>query len=170
MKKISVIQSSLRKDSNTSIVARTFAEKCDAKWLHVHYIDLRDVKMDLCDARPLDEYSADIQKVYEIMQNSEAVIFGMPVYQYSMSGVLKNFIDICGWALQDTSVGVIVNAGGPNCYMASQDLFNALQFEYATSSIMPTPYTWSMDFKDGQIVNEKVISKLDELAEKIILL
>lgn len=124
--------------------------------------------MDLCDARPLDEYSADIQKVYEIMQSSEAVIFGMPVYQYSMSGVLKNFIDICGGAMKNKSVGVIVNSGGPNCYMASQDLFNALQFEYATTSIMPTPYTWSMDFKDGQIVNEKVLSKLDELVEKII--
>ena len=51
--------------------------------------------------------------------------------------------------------------------MASQDLFNALQFEYATTSIMPTPYTWSMDFKDGKIVNDKVMSKLDELAQKV---
>ena len=124
--------------------------------------------MDLCDARPLEEYSSDIQRVYEIMDSSEAVIFGMPVYQYSMSGVLKNFIDICGGALAGKSVGVIVNAGGPNCYMASQDLFNALQFEYATTNIMPTPHTWSMDFQDGKLVNEKVMSKLDELATKII--
>ena len=170
MKKITVIQSSLRKDSNTAIVARKFAEQCDGLGLHVKYVDLRDVKRDLCDARPLEEYSQDIQNVYRIMDESEAVIFGMPVYQYSMSGVLKNFIDICGKALETKSVGIIVNAGGPNCYMASQDLFNALQYEYATTNIMPTPYTWSMDFKNWEIVNEKVLSKLEELASKLIVL
>jgi len=168
MKKITVLQSSLRQGSNTAIVCRAFAEKCDALWIHVRYIDLKDVKMDLCDARPLEEYSQDVQKVYKIMEWSEAIVFGMPVYQYTMSWVLKNFIDIAGGALSWKSVGAIVNAGGPNCYMASQDLFNALQFEYATTSIMPTPYTWSMDFKDWEIVNEKVMSKLDELAAKIL--
>ena len=141
MKKITVIQSSLRQGSNTAIVCRAFAEKCDALGLHVHYVDLKDVEMDLCDARPLDEYSSSMQKVYKIMEDSEVVVFGMPVYQYSMSGVLKNFIDICGKAVEGKSVGVIVNAWGPNCYMASQDLFNALQYEYATTNIMPTPHT-----------------------------
>jgi len=168
MKKITIIQSSLREGSNTAIVCRALAEKCDALGIHVHYIDLKDVKMDLCDARPLEEYSDDVQKVYKIMEGSEAVVFGMPVYQYTMSGVLKNFIDIAGGALAGKSVGAIVNAWWPNCYMASADLFNALQFEYATTAIMPTPYTWSMDFKEGTIVNEKVLSKLDELAAKIL--
>jgi len=125
--------------------------------------------MDLCDARPLEEYSEDIQKVYKIMEDSEAVVFGMPVYQYTMSGVLKNFIDIAGGALAAKPIGVIVNAGGPNCYMASADLFNALYFEYACTSLAPTPYTWSMDFKDGKIVNDKVLSKVEELAQKILI-
>ena len=168
MKKITIIQSSLRAGGNTAVVCRAFAEKCDTLWMHVHYIDLKDVKMDLCDARPLEKYSDDIQNVYKIMEGSEAVIFGMPVYQYTMSGVLKNFIDIAGGALAEKKIWVIVNAGWPNCYMASQDLFNALQFEYATTSIMPTPYTWSMDFKDGAISNPKVLEKLDELAGKIL--
>ena len=168
MKKITVIQSSLRQGSNTAVVCRAFAEKCDARGLHVHYVDLKDVEMELCDARPLEEYSSDIQRVYEIMDSSEAVIFGMPVYQYSMSGVLKNFIDICGRALAGKSVGAIVNAGGPNCYMASRDLFDCLYYEYATTNISPTPYTWSMDFQEGKLVNEKIFSKLNELVEKII--
>ncbi len=156
MKKITVIQSSLRKDSHTAVVTRAFAEKCDALGMYVHYIDLKDVKMDLCDARPLEQYSEDIQRVYEIMDCSEVIIFGMPVYQYTMSGVLKNFIDICGKSLEGKPIGVIVNAGGPNCYMASQGLFNALQFEYSTTAIMPTPYSWSADFKEGKLVNEKL--------------
>jgi len=62
----------------------------------VTYIDLRNIKMELCDARSLEQYSDDLQKVFAKLQEQEAVIFGMPVYQYTMSGVLKNFIDICG--------------------------------------------------------------------------
>jgi len=123
--------------------------------------------MNLCDARPLEEYSDDIQKVYKIVEGSQAVVFGMPVYQYTMSWVLKNFIDIAGGWLAGKPVGVIVNSGGPNTYMASLDLFNALQLEYATTNIMPTPFTWSNDFKDGKLVNDKVMSKLDELAQNI---
>jgi hypothetical protein len=52
--------------------------------------------------------------------------------------------------------------------MASRDLFDCLYYEYACTNIAPTPFTWSMDFKDGAIVNDKVLSKLDELAVKII--
>jgi hypothetical protein len=51
--------------------------------------------------------------------------------------------------------------------MASGDLFNALQFEYSTTNIMPTPFSWFMDFKDGELINEKVREKLIELAQKI---
>jgi len=32
--------------------------------------------------------------------------------------------------------------------MASRDLFDALYYEYATTNIAPTPYSWSMDFAD----------------------
>ena len=149
-------------------MCRAFAEKCDALGTHVHYVDLKNVKMDFCDARPLEAYSKEIQDVYKIMEWSEAVIFGMPVYQYTMSWVLKNFIDICGWAVAGKPIGVIVNSGGPNTYMASRDLFDCLYYEYACTNIAPTPFTWSMDFKDGVIVNDKVLSKLDELAVKII--
>lgn len=170
MKKITVIQSSLRQGSNTAIVARKFAEKCDALGMHVHYVDLRDVKMELCDARQLEDYPADMQKVYDIMQNSEAVIFGMPVYQYSMSGVLKNFIDICGGSLKEKKIGVLVNAGGPNCYMASRDIFDCLFYEYGTTNVAPMVYSWSMDFENGEIKNTKVLEKIDELAHKLLTL
>lgn len=124
--------------------------------------------MQFCDGRKFEEYNPNLQSMYAQMEESEAIIFGMPVYQYSMSGVLKNILDICGGALKQKYVGIIVNAGWPNGYMASQDLFNALQFEYATTNIIPTPYSWFMDFENGKLVNEKVIKKLDDLVGQIV--
>ncbi len=170
MKKITVIQSSLRVGSRTAIVCRAFAEKCDALGIHVHYVDLKNVKMDFCDGRPLEDYSSQVIDVAKLIWSSDAVIFGMPVYQFSMSWVLKNFIDIAGDMLKWKTVWAIVNSGWANAYLASRDLFNALQFEYATTNLMPTPYSHASDFKEGKIVNDKLLSKLDELAQKIILL
>ncbi|MCH2188340.1 NAD(P)H-dependent oxidoreductase [Candidatus Gracilibacteria bacterium] len=157
MKKITIIQSSLRDGSHTHILCQKTKEVFESQGIQVDYVDLRDIEMEFCNGQKLEAYNSDLQDVYQRMEQSEGVIFGMPVYQYTMSGVLKNLIDICGGALQSKPVGVLVNAGGPNCYMASRDLFDALYFEYQTRNIAPTPYTWSMDFKDGEIVNEKVL-------------
>jgi FAD reductase [NAD(P)H] len=85
MKKITVIQSSLREGSHTAIVCRAFAEKCDTLGIHVHYVDLKNVKMDFCDGRPLEQYSKQVQDVAGLMGDCDVIIFGMPVYQYSMS-------------------------------------------------------------------------------------
>jgi FAD reductase [NAD(P)H] len=67
--------------------------------------------MQFCDGRKFEEYNPNLQSMYAQMEESEAIIFGMPVYQYSMSGVLKNILDICGGALKQKYVGIIVNAG-----------------------------------------------------------
>ena len=165
MKKITIVQSSLREKFNTSIVCKLFEEKAISAWIELNYIDLRNIELEFCNGKDLSEYTDDLQKSYKILEESESIIFWMPVYQYSMSWVLKNFIDICGGALKWKKIWVIVNAGWPSCYMASRDLLDALYYEYATINIAPTPYSWSMDFADGKLVNNKVIKKLDELIE-----
>ena len=96
MKKITILQSSLREGSHTAIVCREFESRAKVAGLEVSYVDLKDVEMEFCDGRKTEEYNDDLNKLYSTLQASEAVIFGMPVYQYSMSGVLKNILDICG--------------------------------------------------------------------------
>ncbi len=168
MKKITVLQPSLREGSHTDIVCKEFEARCVSAGLEVNYIDLQNKELQFCDGRNQEEYNADMQGITKAFAESEAIVFGMPVYQYSMSGVLKNILDVCGTGLKAKSIGAIVNAGWPNCYMASRDLFDCLYYEYACTNIAPTPYTWSMDFQDGKIVNEKCLNKLDELVETII--
>ncbi len=167
MKKIAIVQSSLRDGSHTDIMCRALESACEKRDIQVEYIDLREMEMAFCNGGNIEHYPQDMQDAFAKIDSCEAVVFGMPVYQYTMSGVLKNFIDICGGSVAGKHVGIIVNSGGPNCYMASADLFNALYYEYGCYNLAPTPYSWFMDFKDGKIVNEKVSEKIEELAEKI---
>jgi FAD reductase [NAD(P)H] len=85
-------------------VCKLLEEKARAAGLYIVYIDLRDIDLEFCDGRDFGDYNETIQKAYRDLEPVEAVIFGMPVYQYSMSGVLKNFIDICGGAIEGNAV------------------------------------------------------------------
>jgi FMN reductase/FAD reductase [NAD(P)H] len=96
MKKITILQSSLRERSHTSIVCKEFEARCVKAGLDVKYVDLRNVELQFCDGRATEEYNKQLQELYKQFDESETVVFGMPVYQYSMSGVLKNILDICG--------------------------------------------------------------------------
>ncbi len=167
MKNVCLIQASLRSNSNTSIVCDKFSDILKAKKIKHKIIDLRDINLEFCDWRSLDNYNNDLKKSYETMKDSQIIIFGMPVYQYSLSWVLKNFIDICWWSLVWKDIWVLVNSWWPNCYMASRDIFDMLYYEYKTRNISPTPFTWSCDFSDWNISNDKVIEKLEELGEVI---
>lgn len=167
MKKVVVVQSSLREKSNTAILCETLELKLTEKNIPNSGLDLRNMELQFCNGASLESYNSDMQSAYQQMSEADIIIFGMPVYQYSMSGVLKNFIDVCGGALAGKQIGVLVNAGGPNGYMASRDLLDCLYYEYATTNISPTPYAWSMDFVDGAIANKKVLEKIDELVEVI---
>ena len=130
--KVAIIQSSLRKESHTSIVCRKTEEVLKSKWVEVNYIDLRDLELEFCDWRDLSEYNSDMQSSYKTCDEADVVLYGMPVYNYTMSWVLKNFIDITAHALKGKRIWVLNNAGSPLCYMASKDLFDALYYEVGT--------------------------------------
>ena len=57
-------------------------------------LDLRSFDMQFCDGRKLVDYNLDTQKVFQMINEADGFIIGMPVYCYSVSGPLKNFIDI----------------------------------------------------------------------------
>ena len=168
MQHIALIQPSLRKGWNTEILCLEFIRRCKKKWIQVNYIDLKDIEMEFCDARPLNEYSQDLQDAYKTIEKSELVIFGLAVYGFTMSGVLKNFIDICGGAAKKKQVGVIINSWWPDCYLAGKDLLISMFYEHECPSLFFTPYTYSKDYENGKLVNKKVLSWLDDLINRII--
>ena len=91
----------------------------------------------------------------------------MPVYCYSVSGVLKNFLDITCSAMENKYAGIVCNAGGVMSYLASADLMKILSYEVHALTVQPTVYAWGDDFKNGKITNEKVLHKAVHMVEKL---
>ena len=167
MADIVLIQGSLRKNSHTEIVVTETAKELDARKISYEIIDLKKIDLQFCDGRKIEEYNQDMQKAYKQIESAKAIIFGMPVYCWSISGVLKNFFDIISAATQDKVAGILCNAGSKMSYLASADLMKVLSYEASVTTVQPIVKTSSEHFKDGVLVDEKAKSKISAMLDEL---
>lgn len=99
MKKVIVVTSSPRKDGNSELLARAFADGASSAGNEVKLISVRDLDLKYCvgclycqshDACVLGD---GMNELYEAIQNADVIAFATPVYFYSVCGQLKTFID-----------------------------------------------------------------------------
>lgn len=85
---VTIILGSSRSDGNTNVIVDSFVRKC-----HAIKIDLLDYTIGRYDYH--QKYADDdfIPLISRIVEQSDAVVLATPVYWYSMSGIMKNFVD-----------------------------------------------------------------------------
>ena len=167
MSQVVLIQGSLNKESRTAILIQYAADELKRAGLELELLDLRNIQMEFCDGRSLKEYHPDMQQAYQTMEKADAFVIGMPVYCYSVSGPLKNFIDITSGAMEKKIAGILCNAGGKQSYMASADLSNILAYESRVTTVQPIVYSSSEDYDDYRLTSNKVQSKVRELVDHL---
>ena len=69
--------------------------------------------------------------------------------------------------MENKVCGIVCNAGGVMSYLASSELMKILSYEVSCLSIQPTAYAYGNDFKDGKIINPKVIEKAHVMVERL---
>lgn len=168
MSRILIIQGSLSRQSKTAIVAEEAEKLLRGMFVEVSVLDLRSLDMEFCDGRSLKDYNVDTQNAYRMMESADGYIFGMPVYCWSVSGALKNFIDITAGAMENKTAGILCNAGSERSYLASSDLVKILSYESSVLTVHPIVCTCYEDFQDGNLTNPKAISKLQKMVNTLV--
>ena len=169
MPKVLIIQGSLNPKSKTAVVASE-AEKIlnSLDEVDCQTLDLRSFDMQFCDGRKLTDYNQDTQKAFEMVNEADGFIIGMPVYCYSVSGPLKNLIDITSSAMENKVAGILCTTGSSMSYLASADLAKILAYESQVLSVQPVVCSSDEDFKDGKLESQKVHDKLNAMIEVLI--
>ena len=167
MPKIVIIQGSLSRDSKTAVVVAETEKVLQERKLDFETLDLRNLKLEFCDGRSLSDYNADMQKAYRLLESADGYIFGMPVYCWSMSGVVKNLIDITAGALENKVAGILCNAGGNRSFMSSADLINVLYYESGVMTVHPVVYTSYEDFQGGKLIADKPLAKIPTMIDAL---
>jgi len=167
MSKIVIVQGSLNPESKTALLVEETEKVLKTRNVEFETLDLRSLKLQFCDGRSLKDYNEDMQKAYRVLESADAFIFGMPVYCWSMSGVVKNLIDITAGALENKVAGILANAGGNRSFMSSGDLINVLYYESGVMTVHPIVYTSYEDFQDGKLVALKPLAKIPTMVDAL---
>jgi NAD(P)H-dependent FMN reductase len=167
--KFVIIQGSLNKNSKTAIVLNEIDNLLnEERKIHTELIDLRDIELEWCDGRPSSQYNDDLQRCRKIINEADGIIIGMPVYCYSVSGPLKNFLDIVIGSMDSKVAGVVCQSGGIRSFLASADLMKILSFEADVISVQPVVHTSVADFNEGKLVNQGTFEVINQMIDAIL--
>jgi len=99
MKKVLVISSSLRKNSNSELLAVSFAEGAKSAGHETEVVTLRDKEIRFCVGCLACQKTQrcfmhdDADAIREKMLHADVLVFATPIYYYEMSGILKTMLD-----------------------------------------------------------------------------
>lgn len=97
--KIVAIIGSPRKGGNTDVLVREAGKKAEALGAEVKYIELRKLKIrdciacEKCAKTMQCVLKDDMQDLYPKLEEAQGIILGSPTYFYSVTGIMKCFLD-----------------------------------------------------------------------------
>lgn len=171
MVKIVGMAGSLRSDSYSQMVLKVAADKVRHLGAEVEILDLRELKLPFCDGG--NEYPdyPDVLRLQQAFDRADGIILVSPEYHGSISGVLKNALDLMSFdQLSGKVAGFISILGGQSNSNTLNDLRVILRWVHAWSipEQVAIGQAWQAFTKDGQIADEKLSQRLDKFAESLV--
>ena len=101
IKKVLVISSSLRNNSNSEMLAKQAAKGAEDAGHDVEFIPLKDKTLNFCKGCLVCQKTMkcvikdDASEICEKVGNADVLIFANPIYYYELCGQLKTLLDRC---------------------------------------------------------------------------
>ncbi len=171
MVRIVGIAGSLREGSYTQQALKIAAQKVADLGAEVKIVDLRSLHLPFCDGG--DDYSAypDVAKLSQIVKAADGLILATPEYHGSVSGVLKNALDLMGFEeLSGKVTGLISVLGGQPNSNALNDLRIILRWVHAWTipEQVAIGSAWQAFGKDGELLDDKLSQRFDRFAQSLV--
>lgn len=98
-KKVVVLSTSLRNNSNSEFLAKSFVEGAKESGNEVEYITLKNKNIRFCTGCLTCQKTGrcvikdDVTNIMDSVLNADVVVWATPIYYYEMSGQMKTLID-----------------------------------------------------------------------------
>jgi FMN reductase len=138
-------------------------ERAAGRGTSADLLDLGTLRLGFADGTPPEQLDDDTAATIEALENATALILATPVYRGSLTGSLKNLLDLTPVpALQGKVVGLVAMGASDHHFLgAERHLRDVLAFFGAV--VMPVAvYLNNRDFEDGQ-PGERAAGALDDL-------
>jgi NAD(P)H-dependent FMN reductase len=167
------IVGSLRETSSTRHALRIAAAGAESAGASITWLDLRDYRLPLCDGRQdTASYGADYVRMLEQVRLADALLVGSPEYHGSMTGALKNALDLLGEdPVRGKLVGLLAVARGN---AGAMNTLNHLRhvFRWMGAWVLPTqvsvPRAKEAFADDGQAMRDGLARELGQMGAETI--
>jgi NAD(P)H-dependent FMN reductase len=171
MIKIVGINGSLRPGSYSAMALEVAISRVAALGVETEIIDLRKLSLPFCNGG--DDYSdyPDVAKMQQTVKSAAGLILATPEYHGSVSGVMKNALDLMSFEeLSGKVAGLISVLGGQSNSNALNDLRIILRWVHAW--VIPEQIglgqAWKVFNEEGEILDEKLSQRFDAFARSLV--
>jgi len=127
-------------------------------------LNLADHRLSFADGRPLDQLGDDSARVVGEIAAADAVLLASPVYRGSMTGALKNLLDLTPVdALRGKPVGIVAMGATLHHYLGVDWHLRAVLAWFGALVLPTSVYLESAHFKDGKLADDGARGALSEL-------
>jgi FMN reductase len=171
MVRIVGIGGSLRPDSYSQMALKLATQRVEALGAEVEILDLRQMQLPFCDGG--NEYPdyPDVKRLQEAVSNADGLILSTPEYHGSVSGVLKNALDLMSFdQLSGKVAGLISVLGGQSNSNALNDLRVILRWTHTWCILdqVAVGQAWKAFSPEGKLLDEKLSQRFDQFAESLV--
>jgi FMN reductase len=140
-------------------------ERADSAGHLVELIDLANYMVEYADARSLADRGDDSALLVDKLFAAEAVIFASPVYRASMTGALKNLLDLVPVdALMGKPCGIVAMGATLHHYLGVDSHLRDVLAWFGAVAAPTSVYLSNADFAEG-VLTEGPAGQLDRLVE-----
>lgn len=148
-----------------------YAAKKANSGVEIELIDLKDFDVEFMQGLPLSYYNDDTQTVVNKILKADGLVIGTPIYQASISGSLKNLLDLMPErAFNGKVVGYISNAGSEKHFMVAQ--FNLEPIIHFLGGIIPPKNVFvnfdHFDPEDNIIIDKRVKERILDFGKMLV--
>ncbi|HEY9735889.1 MAG TPA: NAD(P)H-dependent oxidoreductase [Trichocoleus sp.] len=171
MVKIVAISGSLREGSYSYLAVQEAMQRLRALGAEVELLDLRQLNLPFCDGGQDYPDYPDVTLLRDQVKSADGLILATPEYHGSVSGVLKNALDLMSFDhLSDKVTGLISVLGGQSNSNALNDLRIIMRWVHAW--VIPEQVAigqaWNAFDADGKLKDPKLAERLDGFVESLL--
>ncbi|MFD1452806.1 MULTISPECIES: NADPH-dependent FMN reductase [Oceanobacillus] len=135
----------------------------------IELIDLKEYNIVFSDGRPYQDYTGDTDIVLKKIMQADRYLIGMPVFQASIPGTLKNIFDLLPMdAFQNKIVGLLATAGTAKHYLVPEQHVKPI-LHYMHARVIPKyVFIEEKDYTNYIITNQNVIDRLHKLSDELV--
>ncbi|MEM9136340.1 MAG: NADPH-dependent FMN reductase [Cyanobacteria bacterium P01_F01_bin.42] len=171
MMKIVGIGGSLRTESYSMRMLDLAIARVQKLGADVEILDLRKMNLPFCDGGDNYPDHPDVKVLKETIQEASGLILATPEYHGSVSGVLKNALDLMSFReLSGKVTGLISVLGGQPNSNALNDMRVIMRWVHAwvIPEQIAVGQVWQAFDAEGGLKDEKLDQRLDKFAESLI--